>query len=39
MELNDPEDSREVPPGAGAPLVAPDGQVFVREVSGGLLDR
>jgi len=36
MDSNDPEDNGEVPPGAGAPLVAPDGQVFVREVSGGL---
>ena len=35
MELNDP-DSGDMPAGAGAPLVAPDGQVFVREVSGGL---
>ena len=36
MEDNDP-DNGEVPAGAGAPLVAPDGQVFVREVSGGQL--
>ena len=33
MEMTDSE-SGDMPVGAGAPLVAPDGQVFVREVSG-----
>ena len=36
MEMTD-SDTEEMPVGAGAPLVAPDGQVFVQEVSGALL--
>ena len=33
MEANDTE-SEDMPAGAGAPLSAPDGQVFLQEVPG-----